>query len=97
MAKNIGILLDQNFGLVINNRSMVVGDVTYQNQMILLTANKGEIKEDPLAGVGVSNYLESSDSAGLAREIRSQFTRDGQKVSNISVVIPTVNVEASYV
>lgn len=105
MAKSRGILLDENMELVINpvrdsfgliTSGLVLGDVTFQNQNILINATKGEIKEDPLAGVGASNYVESNDGEGFAREIRSQLTRDGQTVKTISVKIPNVRVEAKY-
>lgn len=105
MAKSLGILLDENMELVINPvrdlsgviiSGLVVGNVTFQNQKILINATKGEIKEDPLAGVGASNYAESNDKEGFAREIRSQLTRDGQTVKTISVKLPNVRVEAKY-
>lgn len=105
MAKSTGILLDENMELVItpvrDSSSVIVsgiavGNVTFQNQNILINATKGEIKEDPLSGVGASNFVESSDSAGLSREIRSQLNRDGQNVKSISVNIPAVRVEANY-
>ena len=105
MAKSTGILLDDNFELVIKpvrdssgiiTSGLVVGNVTQQNQKVLITANKGEIKEDPLAGVGANNYAESHDQAAFAREIRSQLSRDGQTVKTISVNLPNVRVEASY-
>jgi hypothetical protein len=105
MAKSLGILLDDNMELVINpvrdslgliTSGLLISDITFQNQKILINATKGEIKEDPLAGVGASNYVESNDGVGLSREIRSQFVRDGQKVSKISVVIPNINIDASY-
>jgi hypothetical protein len=105
MAKSTGILLDDNMELVITpvrdldgliTSGLVVGNVTFQNQKILINATKGEIKEDPMSGVGASNYVESNDSEGFVREIRSQLTRDGQRVKSISVKIPAVRLEASY-
>ena len=105
MAKSIGILLDENMELVITpvrdsagliTSGLVLGDVTFQNQKILINAVKGEIKEDPMVGVGASNYVESNDKEGFAREIRSQLTRDGQKVKSILVKIPNVRLEAGY-
>ena len=105
MAKSTGILLDKNMELVINplrdssgliTAGFIVGDVTFQNQTMLINSTKGEIKEDPLAGVGASNFVESADSASFSREIRSQLNRDGQNVKSISVNIPAVRVEANY-
>ena len=105
MAKNIGVLLDENLELVINpvrdstgmiTSGFVIGDTTFQNQKILLLANKGEMKEYPTCGVGASNYLESNNGDELAREIRSEFTKDGMEVTKIAIDIPSIKIEAKY-
>lgn len=105
MAKHTGILLDDNLDLKVEvvkdsdgliTQGIVVGDTTYQNQILLLHANKGEIKEFPTSGVGVQNYLEDDSSEALAREIRSEFTDDGMTVSSIEINMPQLNIEANY-
>lgn len=104
MAKSTGILLDDTMDLIISPKrelglitsGFVIGDVTRQNQKLIINSAKGEIKEDPLVGVGIGNFLETNDNGGLAREIRSQLWQDGQQVKEILVQIPYVRVEASY-
>jgi len=105
MAKNIGILLDENFDLKVNVQrdgngliisDLEIGDTTYQNQKLLLLSNKGEIKEFPTAGVGVQNYLEDNSSEELAREIRKEFSDDGMVISKIYINIPSLEIEAKY-
>ena len=39
---------------------IALGDITEQNQRLLLSINKGEIKQAPLKGVGIGNFLEAS-------------------------------------
>jgi len=105
MAKTTGILLDENYELVVKpvrdssgliTSGLVIGNVTFQNQKTLINANKGEIKENPLVGVGANNYAESNDSEGFAREISNQLTQDGQVITSIKINLPNVRVEAKY-
>lgn len=106
MAKNIGILLDSATGdlaiEVVRDASglitsgLVIGDVTEQNQRSLLLASPGEIKEDPLVGVSLRSFIESDDVDGLARKIRTEFTKDGMTVSKISIDLPNMEIEAKY-
>lgn len=106
MAKDTGILLDSDTGdlavEIVRDSSgkitsgLVIGDVTEQNQQTLLLSSPGEIKEDPLIGVGLRSYIESDDVDGLARKIRTEFTKDGMTVSKISISLPNMEIEASY-
>lgn len=106
MPKNIGILLDSETGdLAVEvvkdangliTSGLVIGDVTEQNQRTLLLSSPGEIKEDPLVGVGLRSFVESDDVDGLARKIRTEFTKDGMTVSKISVTLPNMEIEAKY-
>lgn len=89
MSKDKGILLDENGDLFIKPvrdvnglilSGVVVGDVTVQNQQTILLAEKGEIKEHPTLGVGVTSFLDDDDPSELLREIRLNLTKDGQKV-----------------
>ena len=89
MRKGKGILLDNNFELVISPvrdlngmiiSGLVVGDVTQQNQRTILLAEKGEIKEAPTMGVGIASFLDDDNPSDLLREIRSNLREDGQTV-----------------
>jgi hypothetical protein len=90
------VLLDNNNGLLITGGLMQIGEVTQQNQKMLVSINKGELKLKPLVGVGTAAYLESSDTSGLAGEIRRQLQADGMRVRSISVRLPEIIIDAYY-
>lgn len=91
------ILLNDDYDLLTtNDGDLSVGESTLQNQMLLLMCNKGELKQYPDRGVGVSNYIETENNGSLSREIHSEFVRDGMKIISIKVNLPNINVEAEY-
>lgn len=105
MAKSKGILLTNDMeleisvdcdsnGLIVSG--LQIGDVTQQNQKIIINASKGEIKEDPLMGVGAQLFVESADKSALAREIKEQLHRDGQTVKLISISNQQIIIKSNY-
>ncbi|WP_298307284.1 hypothetical protein [Flavobacterium sp.] len=80
-----GILLNSDFTLKKVNGRLVVGDITAQNQTILIIANKGSFKSRPMRGVGANLYLEDHKLEDLAREIRTEFIADGMTVNSIKI------------
>lgn len=73
------------------------GDILYtestgQHQRDILLAGKGHYKETPETGVGVMEYINDSGTGNLLRSIRKEFTRDGMKVTKVSMD----NTVASY-
>jgi hypothetical protein len=98
MGKNIGILLDENGDIMIKNGSMVIGDSTLQNQYMILAAQKGEFKEYPMLGVGISDILGDDDVLEWKKRIREEFARDDMKVNNIdlNLQIGDIKIEAHY-
>jgi hypothetical protein len=80
-----GIILNENMTLKIVNGSMVINDNTYQNQKLLLLAEKGEFKNRPMRGVGTRRFLETENPDELAREIRTEFITDGMTVKTINI------------
>lgn len=91
-----GIILDDSLSLQVKNGSLVLGDPTYQNQQILLLAEKGEFKFRPMRGVGTKRYLETPNRGELAREIRTEFIADGMIVNKISIENEKLIVDALY-
>ncbi len=83
-----GILLDEANDLQMQVRhasgkiagGLVIDDITRQNQKIILLAEKGEIKEVPLLGVGTQSFLDDDDPADFLREVRTNLRMDGQTV-----------------
>ena len=106
MPKIRAILLNNEFDLDILVRKdsegkivsgLKIGDSVYQQQTLLLVANKGEIKHSPLVGVGLNNFLlDDSSNDELYQEIGSQFRRDGMTVRSISFTDGKLNIESEY-
>lgn len=75
---------------------LAVGDVLRQNQALILTLHKGELKERPMVGVGLSDMLLDNDPIYWRTEIREQLELDGETVGNVEVTTKGVKVEAEY-
>lgn len=84
--KRFGIQLDEMTNdLKIENGHIAIGETLPQNEYLLLVLNKGELKEDPLVGVGISDMLNDNDIIGWKRKIRDGLKADGMKVEQISI------------
>lgn len=75
---------------------MVVGDILAQNQALILQLHKGELKEDPSVGVGISDMLLDNDLQTWSREIREQMELDGQTVNRIVLTENELTIETRY-
>ncbi len=101
-----GILLDDDLDLKINVKrdannkiisGLTIGESTYQNQKILILANKGELKMNPMRGVGAIRFIEENNQNDLAREIRTEFIADGMQIDKINISPDLqIDVEAYY-
>lgn len=84
--KRFGIQLDDDSqDLKIENGHIALGETLPQNEYLLLVLNKGELKEDPLVGVGISDMINDNDILGWKRKIRDGLKADGMKVEQVSV------------
>lgn len=84
--KRFGMQLDEMTNdLKIENGHIAIGETLPQNEFLLLVMNKGELKEDPLVGVGISDMLNDNDIIGWKRKIRDGLKADGMKVEQISI------------
>lgn len=84
--KRFGIQLDDDTqDLKIENGHIAIGETLPQNEYLLLMCNKGEIKEHPTLGVGISDMLNDNDIIGWKRKIRDGLKADGMKVEQISI------------
>lgn len=82
-----GILLTENFdidirpvrdanGLILSG--VVVGDSVDQDAVLIITSQNGDIKEDPLLGVGLTKFIRSKyNSSEIESRIRLHLTRAG--------------------
>ncbi|QKX04878.1 oxidase [Aquimarina sp. TRL1] len=89
-------LLDQNDDLLIKNGDFVTGDSTDKHQEHILIAHKGEFKEFPAIGVGISDYLLEDNLKDAIKEIKRQFEYEGIKINKIEVANGEINIDASY-
>jgi len=105
MSKKIGIQLTSNCELVIKvvrdssgliMSGITVGDTLYQNQYMILKAQKGEFKEFPTLGVGINDMANDDDLNEWKKAIREEFTKDGLKVDKISITTSGMEVKADY-
>lgn len=69
-------------GLVLSG--LLLGNSVYQNQYIILKSHKGELKEWPALGVGITDMANSNDIAGWSAEIREQLEKDGMRVEKLA-------------
>ena len=82
------------FGKIISG--LVVGDILHQNQALLLSMRKGELKENPSVGVGLSDMLLSHNLTEIRNEIKQQLELDGQTVDKIILTPTKIGIEAHY-
>lgn len=75
---------------------MVLGDILYQNQALILQLHKGEMHENPSIGVGISDMLLDNDLQLWAREIREQMELDGQTVDSVKIDAGQIIIDSKY-
>ena len=75
---------------------LIVGDILHQNQAIILTMRKGDLKENPYIGVGLPDMVLEHNLMAVRNEIRQQLEMDGQRVNSINVTSAAVQIDANY-
>lgn len=75
---------------------MVVGDILYQNQALILGLHKGELHSQPSVGVGISDALLDHDFGRWTREIREQLELDGQTVTSVKMTENSLQINSTY-
>ena len=73
-----------------------VGDTLRQNQALILLLHKGELKEWPAVGCGISDMLLDNDPIYWRTIIREQLEMDGQKVNSVKITTTGINIDATY-
>jgi len=78
-----GILLDENFELMINpvrdsngliTSGIQIGTIDYQRVKMIVLAQKGEFKEFPTLGFGIDNYLKAN-----VQDVKQRFVNEMTK------------------
>lgn len=77
-------------------QGICLGETTPQNQTFLLVAHKGEFKENPTIGVGLSEILNDHDFTYWKRLITIEFERDGLHIDRLSLNTAGLDIEAHY-
>ena len=108
MPKAVEILIDPDSGdlqvsterdaLGLIAQGLEIGNATYQNQAIILQASKGEFKEYPTLGVGISDMVNDHEVVGWRREIALQLESDGMTIKEVEIdlINNKVIIDASY-
>lgn len=96
--KNTDLKIDEHYGLMTDPAAhdLVVGDVTLQNQALILQSQKGEWKEHPMVGCGIEGITNDDDNGQWKRDIREQLTRDGLKVRSLKINQDNIEIDADY-
>ncbi len=91
--KDKGILIDDDFDLKLNvvknsagkiTSGLLIGNTLYQNQALILIIQPGELKLNPIVGVGIENIVADNDILAWRKNIRQQLELDGQIVKDVS-------------
>lgn len=83
-----------SYGKIVSG--MIIGDVLHQNQAIILSMRKGDLKENPSIGVGLSDLLLDHNMLSIRSEIRQQLELDGQTVNSVMVSKSSIAIDAKY-
>lgn len=75
---------------------LVIGDILAQNQAVILTMHKGELKERPELGVGIDGMLLDDNPLYWRTVIREQLELDNQKVEEIKITPNNIIINSTY-
>jgi hypothetical protein len=91
----IDIALTGDLDLMIANGDFTAAESTPQHQKLLLLATTGDFMQYPTSGVGIQTFL-NDERDDMMTEIRSQFEKDGMKVSSLHVNGSKIEIDARY-
>ena len=85
------ILHDTDGDLLFKGGDLVIGDSTLQEVGIILQANPGDVKSDPILGVGLTKYTKSKMPVDfLEATVKTQLKRDGKDYNQIKKLIKII-------
>lgn len=106
MPKEIDILIDPATGDLqvaaerdasgLITQGLAIGEVTWQNQAILLQASPGEFKEYPALGAGIDGMVNDHETTAWEREIALCLEADGMRVGTVELTDQKLIVDAHY-
>lgn len=91
-------LLNENGDLDISDSTIALGRSDEQHQQLLLITQKCSWKELPARAVGLVNFINDNNIDGMVAMVRSEFVKDGMKLTAISYTEQTgdLNYDAKY-
>lgn len=93
----IGIILGADYQPIIMDGTLQLGEITPQNQALLIQCHKGEFKENPALGVGISDMTLDHDPLAWKGRIRETLELDGQTVEEVKVSRIGISIRANYI
>lgn len=77
------LLLDSNGDISFKDGDLDIGFSDNQHQEHILLANKGEFREFPEIGVGITAMISDDDYTDMLIEIKKNLQYDGMKINNV--------------
>ncbi len=71
--------------LAFENGDFKVGRSDEQHQKHILQAHKGDFKQFPELGVGITDYLNDDEPTSMLIAIKKQMQYDGMQVKNVRI------------
>lgn len=73
--------------LVLKNGDIVIGPADDANTLYITFAQKGQLRINPLLGVGILSYTNAADPSGrdLAKAMRQEHKRDGYQLRTFTI------------
>lgn len=79
------LLLDSSGDISFKNGDLDIGFSDNQHQEHILLANKGEFREFPEIGVGITAMISDDDYTDMLIEIKKNLQYDGMKINNVKM------------
>lgn len=88
--------VETGYDIKISGGRIQLEETTAQNQTLILVAHKGEFKEHPMLGVGISDMINDHNFDHWKREITHQLEADGQQVNKLEITNKGIELDATY-
>ncbi|MDP1812330.1 MAG: hypothetical protein Q8K66_13090 [Sediminibacterium sp.] len=92
---NQDIIIDANNEPLIVNGDFVVGVSDGQHLQMLLQLQKGELKQYPDVGVGMTKYINGNVDGRLRKEIKEQLEMDGYDSRGLKINGDQIEINVS--
>lgn len=94
--KGIGIQLEGAGFIAVRAGVIQIGDTLTQNIYLILNGEKGDLKEYPLLGAAINDFICSEDIAAWKWSIIEELNRDNLNISSISIEDSNISITAEY-